>query len=182
MGEKNNAVIYGEIVSKCWNDENFKKKFVADPESVLADAGFKLEEGVTYKVIDAPKGVRYVVIPCEGAKEVVQKISAGLLSRVESDEVIVPEGIEIRLVQNTDDTRYLILPASPKTLTAAELKAISGGDLGTIAPITSIDVQFTTTSAINLTNSTSMAVSSQANTSVVQAAIDVVITSAVIIG
>lgn len=129
MGEKNNAVIYGEIVSKCWEDEDFKKKFVADPESVLADAGFKLEEGVTYKVIEAPKLVTYIVIPCEGAKETVQKIAAKMLNRVEGSEVIVPEGTEIRLVQNTDDTRYLILPASPKTLTAAELKAISGGDV-----------------------------------------------------
>ena len=132
MSEKNNAVIYGEIVSKCWDDADFRKKFVADPETVLADAGFKLEEGVTYKVIEAPKLVSYLVIPCEGAKEVVQKISAGLLERVESGEAIVPEGVEIRIVQNTDDTRNLILPASPKTLTAAELKAISGGDA--IAP------------------------------------------------
>ncbi|MBR3745523.1 MAG: NHLP leader peptide family RiPP precursor, partial [Selenomonadaceae bacterium] len=128
MSEKNNAVIYGEIISKCWDNEDFKKKFVADPEGVLADAGFKLEEGVTYKVIEAPKLVNYIVIPYEGAKEAVQKLSAELLNRVENDEVVVPEGVEVRIVQNTDDVRNLILPASPKTLTAAELKAISGGD------------------------------------------------------
>ena len=128
MSEKNNAVIYGEVIAKCWDNEDFKKKFVADPEGVLADAGFKLEEGVTYKVIEAPKLVNYIVIPYEGAKEAVQKISAELLNRVENDEVVVPEGVEVRIVQNTDDVRNLILPASPKTLTAAELKAISGGD------------------------------------------------------
>ncbi|MBR3745521.1 MAG: hypothetical protein IKP64_04410 [Selenomonadaceae bacterium] len=128
MADKNNAVIYGEVIAKCWDDEDFKKKFLADPESVLADAGFKLEEGVTYKIIEAPKLVKYVVIPHEGAKEVVQKISAGLLNRVEKADVVIPEGVEVRIIQNTDDVRNLILPASPKTLTAAELKAISGGD------------------------------------------------------
>ena len=128
MTDKNNAVIYGEVVAKCWDDEDFKKKFVADPETVLAAAGFKLEEGVTYKVIEAPKLVKYLVIPHEGAKKVVQKIAASLLNRVERADVVIPDGVEVRIVQNTDDTRYLILPASPKTLTAAELKAISGGD------------------------------------------------------
>ena len=154
MGEKNNAVIYGEIVSKCWDDEDFKKKFVADPETVLTDAGFKLEEGVTYKVINAPRNVRYVVIPHEGAKEVVQKISAALLNRVESGEAIVPEGVEVRIVQNTDDTRNLILPASPKTLTASELKAISGGDAGTVLPT----VQLVASSVAEITNEESAAV------------------------
>ena len=128
MTDKNNAVIYGEVIAKCWDDEDFKKKFLADPETVLADAGFKLEEGVTYKVIEAPKLVKYLVIPHEGAKEAVQKLSAGLLNRVESGQAIIPEGIEVRIVQNTDDMRNLILPALPKTLTAAELKTISGGD------------------------------------------------------
>ena len=127
MTDKTNAVIYGEVIAKCWDDENFKQKFLADPETVLADAGFKLEEGVTYKVIEAPKLVNYFVIPHEDAKEAVQKISAKLLNRVEKADVVIPEGVEVRIIQNTDDTRNLILPASPKTLTATELKAISGG-------------------------------------------------------
>ena len=158
MGEKNNAVIYGEIVSKCWEDEDFKKKFVADPETVLADAGFKLEEGVTYKVIEAPKLVNYLVIPYENAKEAVQKISAGLLNRVESGEAIVPEGVEVRIVQNTDDTRNLILPASPKTLTAAELKAISGGDsVATYSDVVQTTVAVTTTTEVSEAETTLIA-------------------------
>lgn len=158
MGEKNNAVIYGEIIAKCWDDEDFKKKFVADPESVLADAGFKLEEGVTYKVIEAPKLVNYLVIPYENAKEAVQKISAGLLNRVESGEAIVPEGVEVRIVQNTDDTRNLILPASPKTLTAAELKAISGGDsVATYSDVVQTTVAVTTTTEVSEAETTLIA-------------------------
>ena len=127
MADKNNAVIYGEVIAKCWDDEDFKKKFLADPESVLEDAGFKLEEGVTYKVIEAPKLVEYVVIPHENPKDAVQKLSAALLNRLEQSDAVIPEGVEVRIIQNSDDVRNLILPASPKTLTAAELKAISGG-------------------------------------------------------
>ena len=160
MSEKNNAVIYGEVIAKCWDDADYKKKFVADPESVLADAGFKLEEGVTYKVIEAPKLVSYLVIPSEGAKEAVQKISAGLLNRVESGEAIVPEGVEVRIVQNTDDVRNLILPASPKTLTAAELKAISGGDsVATYSDVVQTTVAVTTTTEVSEAETTLIAVS-----------------------
>lgn len=83
---------------------------------------------MTYKVIEAPKLVNYVVIPYEGAKEIVQKLSAGLLNHVEKSEIIVPVGAEIRIIQNTADVRNLILPPSPELLTEAELAAISGGD------------------------------------------------------
>ena len=159
MSEKNNAVIYGEIISKCWDNEDFKKKFVADPEGVLADAGFKLEEGVTYKVIEAPKLVNYIVIPYEGAKEAVQKLSAELLNRVENDEVVVPEGVEVRIVQNTDDVRNLILPASPKTLTAAELKAISGGDsVATYSDVVQTTEVVTSTTEVSEAETTTIAV------------------------
>ena len=46
----------------------------------------------------------------------------------ENKDVIIPEGAEIRIIQNTEDTRYLILPVSPKSLTEAELKMVAGGD------------------------------------------------------
>ena len=53
--KKQNPLKYGEVISKCWEDEAYKKRFIEDPESVLAEAGFVVEEGVTYKVIEQPK-------------------------------------------------------------------------------------------------------------------------------
>ena len=53
--KKQDLVKYGEVVSKCWEDEAYKKRFIEDPEVVLTEAGFVAEEGVTYKVIEAPK-------------------------------------------------------------------------------------------------------------------------------
>ena len=125
---KNNAMKYGEIIAKCWEDESYKKRFIEDPESVLSEAGFVVEEGVTYKVIEQPKLVKYLVIPHENAKDAMQALAKGLLNQAEKKDVIIPEGVEVRIIQNTEDTRYMILPASPKTLTAAELKMVAGGD------------------------------------------------------
>ncbi len=126
--KKQNLVKYGEVVAKCWEDEAYKKRFLEDPESVLAEAGFVVDEGVTYKVIEQPKLVRYLVLPHEDAKEAVQTIAKGFLNQVEKKDVVIPEGAEVRIIQNTDDVRYMILPASPKSLSAAELKMVAGGD------------------------------------------------------
>ncbi len=128
--KKQNAVKYGEVIAKCWEDEAYKKRFLEDPEGVLAEAGFVLEEGVTYKVIEAPKLVEYLVLPHADTKAAVQNLTKRLLNRVEKKNNVIPEGVEVRILQNTDDLRYIVLPASPKALTQAELKMVAGGDPG----------------------------------------------------
>ena len=128
MTEKDTRVKYGELVQKAWDDEEFKKKFVEDPEAALAEAGLPVEEGVTYKVIEAPKDVQYLVLPAENVKEPIQSLTKGLLAKAEQGDEIIPKDVEVRIVQNTDDIRYLILPPSPKTLSNADLGAVAGGD------------------------------------------------------
>lgn len=125
--KKQNAVKYGEVIAKCWEDEAYKKRFLEDPEGVLSEAGFALDEGVTYKAIEQPKLVKYIVLPHEDAKEAVQAIAKGFLNQVERKDVVIPDGAEVRIIQNTDDTRYMVLPASPKALTEAELSMAAGG-------------------------------------------------------
>lgn len=127
MVDKNYAVKYGEIISKCWKDETYKKRFIQDPESILEEAGIPLEEGINYKVIEAPKMVQYIVLPREELQAAVQVLAKRFLNKADETDKIVPPGVEVRIIQNTEDTDYLILPASPKTLTAAELSNVAGG-------------------------------------------------------
>jgi hypothetical protein len=80
---------FGEIISKCWGDAEFKKRFVSDPKKVLAEYGMD-----------------------------------------------VPEGINVKVVENTEDTMYLTLPPKPdwkkgSELSDNQLDAVSGG-AGTI--------------------------------------------------
>ena len=138
--KKQNLVKYGEVVARCWEDEAYKKRFIEDPEGVLSEAGFVVDEGVTYEVIQQPKMVKYLVLPHAGTKDAVQEITKQFLNRVEKSDAVIPEGAEVRIIQNTDDMRYMILPASPKTLSAAELKMAAGGDGATIAPNVSTTV------------------------------------------
>ncbi len=64
-----NAVKYGEVIAKCWEDEAYKKRFIEDPEAVLSESGFVLDEGVTYKVIQQPKTVKYWSFLTKGRKK-----------------------------------------------------------------------------------------------------------------
>ena len=107
--KKQNAVKYGEVVARCWEDEAYKKRFIEDPEGVLSEAGFVVDEHAN-------------------PKEAVQTVAKGFLNQVEKRDIVIPEGAEVRIIQNTDDMRYMVLPASPKTLSAAELKMVAGGD------------------------------------------------------
>jgi hypothetical protein len=69
-----------KIITRCWEDEAFKKRLIADPA----------------KTIDA-EGVR------------------------------IPAGVSIRVVEDTDQVRTLIIPPAPSHLDDDQLKRITGG-------------------------------------------------------
>ena len=78
MADKNqNLVKYGEVVAKCWEDEAYRKRFIEDPECVLSEAGFVVEEGVTYNVVEQPNTVKYLVLPCEEVQGAAQAVAKG---------------------------------------------------------------------------------------------------------
>ena len=53
MTDKDLNVVYGELISRCWEDEDFKKRFINETAEVLKEAGLPVEENVEYKVIEA---------------------------------------------------------------------------------------------------------------------------------
>ena len=167
--KKQNAVKYGKVVAKCWEDEAYKKRFIEDPEDVLKEAGFVVEEGVTYKVIEQPKLVKYLVLPHTDARDAVQTLAKGFLNQVERKDVIIPEGAEVRIIQNTEDIRYMILPASPKSLTQAELAMAAGGDSVTVNENITLNTEVT----VNVVEAVDLATSAQAGAEVSVVAIAV---------
>ena len=156
--KKQNAIKYGEVIARCWEDEAYRNRFLKEPGSVLAEAGVAVEEGVTYKVIEAPKLIEYLVLPHADTKTAVQNLARRFLNKVEKKEDLIPEGAEVRIVQNTDDIRYLILPASPKSLTKAELALAAGGESVSVHS----DVVLNAKVTINIVEAVDLATSAQA--------------------
>ena len=55
----------GQVLAKCWSDESFKKKLLADPVGTLKSEGAKMPEGMTVKVTENTDKVFNLVIPAK---------------------------------------------------------------------------------------------------------------------
>ena len=52
-----------KVITKCWEDEAFKARLLADPAAMLAAEGVQMPEGVTVNVAVDSEDVRTLVIP-----------------------------------------------------------------------------------------------------------------------
>ena len=127
MTDKDLNVVYGELISRCWEDEDFKKRFINETAEVLKEAGLPVEENVEYKVIEAEANENYVVLPDKNVAETVREITKLLLSVSERSDIIVPEGSKIVVLQNTGNLYYIVLKKAPEVLTEVELDMVAGG-------------------------------------------------------
>jgi len=53
----------GQVISKAWSDEAFKKKLMSDATPILKANGITLPEGVVVKAIENTDKVFYLIIP-----------------------------------------------------------------------------------------------------------------------
>lgn len=130
MDGKDLEITYGELVSRCWDDPDFKERFINDTKAVFIEAGIPVEENVEYKVVEGEANDIFVVLPHAQVAETVRELAKMLLSMVETDEEIVPEGERVVIVQNTEKLRYVILKKQPDVLSDAELDMVAGGRHG----------------------------------------------------
>jgi len=61
MAEQDNPM--QKVITKCWEDEAFKERLLADPAATLAAEGVQVPEGVTINVAVDSEDVRTLVIP-----------------------------------------------------------------------------------------------------------------------
>ena len=68
------------IIAKCWEDEAFKAKLLADPAATLETEGVEVPEGVTVNVVEDTAQVHNLVIPAPPgrlADELLESMAAG---------------------------------------------------------------------------------------------------------
>jgi len=54
-----------QIIAKCWSDEAFKEKLIADPHATLVAEGVEIPEGVNINVLTNTADTNYLVIPAK---------------------------------------------------------------------------------------------------------------------
>jgi len=115
------SINYGKIVSKCWSEPDFKEYFMRNPAEVLKNYGISTDEGVTYNIISAPKFVQYAVLPYDKPIEGVQQLSKLMLWKAERSQQLIPLCAELRIIQDTEHIRHLVIPFDPHLLTESDL-------------------------------------------------------------
>jgi hypothetical protein len=71
-----------QLIAKCWSEDSFKKKLLADPAAVLKAEGVKVElpAGMTLKVVENTDKVFHIVLPpkpTELSEEQLELVAGG---------------------------------------------------------------------------------------------------------
>ena len=83
MNQEEQAKKMGQLIAKCWADEGFKNKVLADPVSTLRAEGVELSAGVSYVMHENTEQVVHLVIPAKPtdlSDENLGRVVGGLMS------------------------------------------------------------------------------------------------------
>lgn len=111
---------YSKLVAACWQDEDLKKNFLNNPKDILKEYSVPVEESKQYQVIEADKYSTYVVLPYERTEEAIQSLFKLFHLWSDKSSQIIQKGCELRIIQNTADTNYIVLPCCPDLYTENE--------------------------------------------------------------
>jgi hypothetical protein len=77
-----------QIIAKCWADEGYKRKLLADPAATLRSEGIELPVGQSVKVLENSDKVLHLVIPehnSELSEKDLEQVAAGYAARYDDD-------------------------------------------------------------------------------------------------
>lgn len=157
---------YAEIVTKAWEDEEFKQRLFAEPKAVLTEYNLEVAETFNIKVVENTENLLNINFPAKSSLgnsdkqlellsqynlPVSQQTDSGkkyaqivakawddasfkqrLLSEpkmvFQENGINIPDELEIRVLENTVDSVYFILPIKPsEELSDEQLETVTGG-------------------------------------------------------
>ena len=86
MNQEEQGKKMSQLIAKCWADEGFKRKILADPAATLKAEGVELPTGVSVKALENTDKVLHLVIPArpiELSDEDLAKVAGGMISEKE---------------------------------------------------------------------------------------------------
>lgn len=128
--DQENRKKLAEIFSQCWDDEGFKKNFIANPKAVMDEYGVEYDKTKDFKIVDSKEKTITYVLPYENIKQTLEALGKAFEQVAEQGSdtrKIIPDGWTMEFIQNTIDTNYIVIPVNPETLTPEELEMVNGG-------------------------------------------------------
>ncbi len=80
MNKEQQENAMSQIIAKCWADESYKQRLLAEPMATLQAEGLELPEGLSIKVLDNTSGVFHLVIPTKPtdlSEEELDRVAGG---------------------------------------------------------------------------------------------------------
>lgn len=111
------SVITGMVIARAWRDPGYRSRLLSSPREVLIEEGLEIPDGMAIRAFADTPAVRHIHLTSltTEAEELVP---------VFRELLPLPEGSEIRLIQNTEQALCLVVPLAPpepKSLTDTDV-------------------------------------------------------------
>jgi hypothetical protein len=117
LESERSSVITGMVVARAWRDPGYRNRLLSSPREVLIEEGLQIPDGMAIRVFaDTPK-IRHIHLTSLTTE-------AEELIPVFREMLPLPEGSEVRLIQNTEQALCLVIPLAPpepQTLTDVDV-------------------------------------------------------------
>lgn len=117
LESERSSVITGMVVARAWRDPGYRNRLLSSPREVLIEEGLQIPDGMAIRVFADTPAVRHIHLTSLTTE-------ATELVPVFREMLPLPEGSEVRLIQNTEQALCLVIPLAPpepQTLTDVDV-------------------------------------------------------------
>src|SRR4029077_2112167 len=100
------SVITGMVVARAWRDPGYRNRVLSSPREVLVDEGLEIPDGMAIRVFADTPAIRHIHLT--SLTTVPEELVPVL-----REMLPLPEGSEVRLIQNTEQALCLVIPLAP---------------------------------------------------------------------
>jgi hypothetical protein len=117
LESERSSVITGMVVARAWRDPGYRNRLLSSPREVLVGEGLEIPDGMAIRVFADTPVIRHIHLTSLTTE-------ATELVPVFREMLPLPEGSEVRLIQNTEQALCLVIPLAPpepQTLTDVDV-------------------------------------------------------------
>ena len=117
LESERSSVITGMVVARAWRDPGYRNRLLSSPREVLVADGLEIPDGMAIRVFEYTPAIRHIHLTSLTTE-------ATELVPVLREILPLPEGSEVRLIQNTEQALCLVIPLAPpepQTLTDVDV-------------------------------------------------------------
>ncbi|HEY0999682.1 MAG TPA: nitrile hydratase subunit alpha [Streptosporangiaceae bacterium] len=117
LESERSSVITGMVVARAWRDPGYRNRLLSSPREVLVADGLEIPDGMAIRVFADTPAIRHIHLTSLTTEpEELVPVLREILP--------LPEGSEVRLIQNTEQALCLVIPLAPpepQTLTDVDV-------------------------------------------------------------